>query len=114
MVKVDRELLKGSTRILLLSVLARREMYGYQLVKELEDVSDGAFVLNEGTLYPLLHAMEVDGLVQARWVGEEGSRQRKYYQITAEGRAKLKAKRKEWDFFSNAVSMVLDAKGVTV
>ena len=109
--KIDKELLKGSTRILLLSSLARREMYGYELIKELEEASNGAFLLNEGTLYPLLHALEAESLVEARWDGEEGKRQRKFYKITQSGRGLLKEKRKEWRFFRAAVDLVLETKG---
>lgn len=104
---VNKELLKGSTATLILTLLARKEMYGYELIKELEIVSGGLFELREGTLYPILHALESDGHVRSEWVGEEGTRQRKYYSITKTGRGLLKEKRQEWADFKSAVDKVV-------
>jgi DNA-binding PadR family transcriptional regulator len=104
---VNKELLKGSTNTLILTLLARKQMYGYELIKELEIISGGLFELREGTLYPLLHSLEQEGCVKPEWVGEEGSRQRKYYAITKTGRALLKEKQNEWAEFRNAVDKVV-------
>jgi PadR family transcriptional regulator PadR len=104
---VNKELLKGSTGTLILTLLARKEMYGYELIKELEIVSDGLFELREGTLYPILHSLEAEGHVQSEWVGDTGTRQRKYYSITKTGRGLLKEKRKEWADFKTAVDKVV-------
>jgi len=62
-----RELLKGSTETLILSLVSEVPMYGYQLVKEMEVRSSGYFHLKEGTLYPALHRLERDGLVEGTW-----------------------------------------------
>lgn len=70
-------------------------------------MSSGLFELREGTLYPILHALEEDGCVEAEWVGEEGERQRKYYYITKEGRALLKEKKSEWVRFRTAMDRVV-------
>src|SRR3954463_46391 len=104
---VNKELLKGSTGTLILTLLARKEMYGYELIKELEIVSGGLFELREGTLYPILHSLESDGHVRSEWVGEEGTRKRKYYSVTKSGRALLKEKRQEWADFKGAVDKVV-------
>jgi PadR family transcriptional regulator PadR len=113
--EISKELMKGSTVILVLTVLSRREKYGYELIKEIEHTSEGVFHLREGTLYPILHALESDGLVESSWVGEAGTRQRKYYRITRQGRAVLRKKREEWASFRSAVDRVLfgnaDLKG---
>src|SRR4051812_25604693 len=105
--KVNKELMKGSTMILVLSVISRREMYGYEIAKEIERHSEGVFSLNEGTLYPILHQLEADDLVESYWVGKEGTRQRKYYRIIEAGRAKLKEKTREWALFRSSVEQVL-------
>jgi PadR family transcriptional regulator, regulatory protein PadR len=105
--RISKELLKGSTVTLVLSVLSRKEMYGYEMVKEFERVTEGVFSLNEGTLYPILHSLESEGLVEASWVGKEGTRQRKYYRITKEGRHLLKERRKEWVLFRTSVEQIL-------
>jgi len=104
---VNKELLKGSTGTLILTLLSRKQMYGYELIKELEVLSEGLFELREGTLYPILHTLETNGHVKSEWVGEEGTRQRKYYSITKAGRLLLKEKRQEWINFKSAIDKVV-------
>ena len=105
--KVDRELLKGSTAILVLKLLDQEPMYGYQIIKKLETQSEGVFRFQEGTLYPVLHSMESQGWVDAFWEGNEGGRRRKYYRLTDAGHAQLQEKQQEWNLFSSAVNRVL-------
>ncbi|MBR2731268.1 MAG: helix-turn-helix transcriptional regulator [Clostridia bacterium] len=107
--KINKELSKGSNALMVLSVLARQEMYGYQIVKTIENASDETFVMNEGTLYPILHALEKDGALDAYWVEVEG-RKRKYYRITDKGRKELAKKKTEWESYATAVRKVLDVK----
>ena len=104
--KVSKELLKGSTGTLVLTVLSGKSMYGYELIKELDSRSDGVFALKEGTLYPILHAMEAENWVSAHWE-ESGGRKRKYYTVTEAGLKQLQAKKDEWQVFSGAVNAVL-------
>jgi PadR family transcriptional regulator, regulatory protein PadR len=105
--KINKELLKGSVATLALKGLSRREMYGYELIKEIEKVSEGAITFKEGTLYPILHALESDGSIQSRWEESEEGRKRKYYKLTEKGRKILQEKRSEWKAFRNAVDQVL-------
>jgi transcriptional regulator len=105
--KINKELLKGSVATLALKGLSRREMYGYELIKEIEKVSGGAIVFKEGTLYPVLHALEAEGAVQSRWEETEGGRRRKYYKLTQKGRKLLQEKRSEWKAFRAAIDQVL-------
>ncbi|MFS0727822.1 PadR family transcriptional regulator [Paenibacillus sp. 1P07SE] len=104
--KISKELLKGSTAILILSQLERSEMYGYELVKEIEKRSEGVFELKEGTLYPLLHALESEAWVESYW-SETHGRKRKYYRITERGLKGLQEKKKEWQTFRVAVERVV-------
>ncbi len=104
---INKELLKGSTATLVMQLLSRRRMYGYEIIKELEVMSSGVFELREGTLYPILHSLENDKHVVSEWVGEEGCRQRKYYQLTKTGKALLKEKKTEWINFRSAVDSVV-------
>lgn len=104
--KVNKELLKGSTGTLILTLLSKQDLYGYELIKELERSSDGTFVLKEGTLYPILHGMEAEQWVEAYWQEAEG-RKRKYYRLTDSGRRQLQEKKQEWQLFRNAVDRVL-------
>lgn len=103
----DRELLKGSTDALLLALLARQAMYGYQLVKELEQQSQGYFQFREGTLYPALHRLEEDGLVRGRWQPSPTGQQRRYYSLTDKGRTALRDRLSQWNGFARAVGLVL-------
>lgn len=86
--KVNKELLKGSTGMLILTLLDKQDLYGYQLIKELERMSEGTFALKEGTLYPILHSMETERWLESYWEEAEG-RKRKYYRITDSGRRQL-------------------------
>jgi DNA-binding PadR family transcriptional regulator len=105
--KINKELMKGSTVVLVLSVLSKKEMYGYEIMKEIEKRSEGVFHLTEGTLYPILHHLESEGLLKARWVGDLGTRRRKYYRITAEGKSMQEEKTQEWSLFRASVDQVL-------
>ena len=106
-----RELLKGSTETLLLSLLANEAMYGYQLVKEMDQRSSGYFRFKEGTLYPALHRLERDNVVEGKWETSPNGQDRRYYHITARGRARLEAMLKEWDSFTRAVNLVAQTNG---
>jgi len=106
-VKVNKELLKGSTVMLILSILSRKDMYGYGMIKEIDKRSRGVFELKEGTLYPILHSLEGEGMVESYWERSENGRKRKYYKITAKGRHQMKQREREWVIFSRAVGKVL-------
>jgi PadR family transcriptional regulator PadR len=90
---------KGSTEILLLKLLAEREMYGYEISQELIRRSGGYFETKEGLLYPTLHRMTQDGLLASEWRTSAEGRRRKYYRITRRGRAMLKERAAEWQEF---------------
>ncbi len=102
----SRELLKGAADTLVLSTFADAEMYGYQVVKELERRSEGFFRLKEGTLYPILHRLERQGLLAGRWQTMPNGSERRYYSLTARGRRALSDKLDEWETFAQAVGRV--------
>src|SRR5579884_3447546 len=102
----SRELLKGAADTLVLSTFAEGEKYGYQVVKELERRSEGFFQLKEGTLYPILHRLEKQGLLSARWQTMPNGSERRYYALTRAGRRALSDKLSEWQTFSSAVARV--------
>ncbi|MFC5530155.1 PadR family transcriptional regulator [Cohnella yongneupensis] len=103
---INKELLKGSTVIMILTMLSEQEMYGYEIIKEMERKSNGVFIFKEGTLYPILHGLETEDWVTSYWQTHD-SRKRKYYRITKSGQALLQEKVKEWNLFRNAVDGVL-------
>ncbi len=103
------ELKKGSVQLCLLALLAREQKYGFQVVKELRDLSDGFFDLKEGTLYPALRRLEERGFVQSHWVEPEaGGIPRKYYRITDKGRRALAEALEVWDRMSAGTRRVLE------
>lgn len=105
--KINKELLKGSTTVLILSLLNRKDMYGYEMIKEIEVKSKNVFSFKEGTLYPILHALEHENYIESYWDSSQGARKRKYYKITDHGKKILDEKEKEWKLFSSTVNNVL-------
>lgn len=103
---IDRELLKGSTNLLVLSVLKNENMYGYQMIKKIKEESENVFEFQEGTLYPILHKLEEKGLISSYW-DESSGKKRKYYAITDEGKKHLESKKEEWKLFSTKVNKVI-------
>lgn len=105
--KLDREILKGSTAILLLTLLQSGPMYGYQIVQEVKRRSEGDLDLKEGSLYPALHKLEEQGLVEGYWQERADGRQRRYYRLTPEGMAAAEERRSQWRTFETAMRRVL-------
>ena len=98
---------KGSTSLLVLALLSDEPMYGYQISQEMAQRSGGYFDMKEGLLYPLLHRMKRDGLLDSDWREATGARRRKYYAITAEGRKALQEQTDEWQLFMGKLQGVL-------
>lgn len=104
--KINKELLKGTTSMLVLRLLETENMYGYEMIKDLKERSESVFELKEGTLYPILHSLEENGLIDSYW-DESTAKKRKYYTITKEGRKHLKAQKEEWKIFSRGMNQVI-------
>ena len=104
--KINKELLKGSTKLVVLSLLEKENMYGYEMIRKLSEKSENVFELQEGTLYPILHSLEADNFITSYW-DNTGSKKRKYYSITNEGKKQLKEKKEEWKTFSSGVNQVI-------
>ena len=107
MKKADKTLLSGSASLLVLSLLAAEDMYGYQMIAQLEARSDHTFSMKEGTLYPILHNLEKEKAVTSYEKEATTGRVRKYYHITRPGLDLLGEKKEEWAVFSRAVNAVL-------
>lgn len=104
--KIGKELLKGSTDLLVLSVIEKENMYGYQIIKELKTKSENVFELQEGTLYPILHKLEEKQWISSYW-DEVAGKKRKYYSITKGGKKYLQEKKEEWKTFSDGINQVV-------
>ena len=105
--KINKELLKGSTTVLILSILNRKDMYGYEMIKEIDLRSKCIFSFKEGTLYPILHNLENANYIESYWDDSNSGRKRKYYKITDNGKKLLLEKESEWKLFSETVNSVL-------
>src|ERR1041385_72081 len=93
---LSKELVAASTVPLVLSILAEGENYGYALIQRVREVSAGNIEWTEGMLYPVLHWMEEQGLIESDWREAETGRKRKYYRLRKEGRKALQTERRQW------------------
>jgi DNA-binding PadR family transcriptional regulator len=91
---------------LVLAIVADQPLHGYAVIEELKRRSGGVFDLPEGTVYPVLHRLEADGLLASAWSSGDG-RRRRVYRLTRRGRGALETRRGEWEQFSHAVAGVL-------
>ena len=108
--KTNPEFMTGIPELLILRLLSDREMYGYELVRAIQDATGAAITLGEGVVYPILHSLEERACLKARSKPVNG-RTRVYYATTAEGRKRLGAMIGEWQRISSAVASVVGGSG---
>lgn len=107
--KYESQMKKGVLDMLVLKLLSKEEMYGYQLISELKVKSRERFLLKEGTLYPILYRLEDDGLVKSYWREAKGKGvPRKYYEITEEGQDTLKEITQLWVEICSSTAMIME------
>jgi PadR family transcriptional regulator, regulatory protein PadR len=94
--EINKDLVAASSTPIVLAILAEQDSYGYAILKRVRELSGGSMEWTDGMLYPVLHRLERLGHVEARWEAAESGRRRKYYRITASGRAQLEEERKQW------------------
>jgi transcriptional regulator len=107
---LDRELKKGSAELLILSLLEARPRHGYEISKMIETRSQGRLRFHIASLYPLLYRLEERGWLEGRWVEKPGTRRRRFYRLTREGRKVLAAQRDNWLEFIEAVALITGMK----
>ncbi len=93
---LTKELVAASTVPLVLSVLTEGENYGYALIQRVRELSSGKIEWTEGMLYPVLHWMEHEKLLESEWREAETGRKRKYYRLRKEGRKALREEKQRW------------------
>jgi transcriptional regulator len=104
-------ILPGTVAFLALAALARGgRMHGFELLRWIEEASNGSLLLEEGALYPALHRLEKRGWLEAEWAVSEKGRRAKYYKLTAEGRRAFNSEAREWDRYVEAVARVVDGE----
>ena len=106
--RTDKTLLSGNTTMLILKLLEQKDMYGYQIIEELANQSDNTFHLKTGTLYPLLHSLENDSMIESYDEKADSARIRKYYHLTNLGKTLLTNKEEEWTSYAKAVNHILE------
>jgi len=94
--KITKDLVAASAVPLILSVLKDGESYGYAIIQRVRALSGGAIEWTDGMLYPVLHRLEAQGLIQAHWGKSEAGRKRKYYALKNEGRKALATQKEQW------------------
>ena len=111
--KID-QMRKGTTTVAILKLLVDEgePLHGYEIIRRLEARSQGYFRFKEGLIYPSLHRMEHDGLLESQWLGEPGTRRRKVYTITDKGHHQLKVEMQRWQTFSQRMDQLLGLEAV--
>lgn len=95
--RIGKDLVAASAMPLVLAILDEGESYGYAILKQINELSDGELEWTDGMLYPLLHRLNRLGYVEARWDSPPGGRRRRYYRITHAGRRALSEQRRQWE-----------------
>jgi PadR family transcriptional regulator, regulatory protein PadR len=103
----NTELVGSTTEMLVLKLLSERQMYGYEIIQIVNDLTNGEFNWKEGTLYPVLHRLEGAGYLATEWQMGDTGKNRKYYRLTAKGTKRVESKVEEWTRFSRSVNAVL-------
>ncbi|HUP97860.1 MAG TPA: helix-turn-helix transcriptional regulator [Usitatibacter sp.] len=94
--EINKDLVAASATSLILAIVAEGDTYGYAILKRVSELSQGHLLWTDGMLYPVLHRLERQGHIDGEWGAAESGRKRKYYRITAQGRAQLAQQRQQW------------------
>jgi transcriptional regulator len=103
------DLLQGTLDMLLLKALQLEPLHGYAIARRVQQLSEDALRVEEGSLYPALHRIEERGFVESDWGTSENNRRAKYYRLTRAGRKRLEAEAGEWKRLSLAITRVMEA-----
>lgn len=108
-----KDMVAASAKPLLLSILAEGESYGYEIIQKVRALSGGQIEWSDGMLYPVLHRLERDGLIESEWKEAETGRQRKYYFISSDGHKALRTERQQWLTVHNTLGKLWNIRPVT-
>ena len=110
MSKQKSDLLQGTLDMLILKTLATGEMHGWGISQRIQQVSQGALSINQGSLYPALYRLEEQGWIASEWGSSENNRQAKYYKLTRAGRKQLAEEQANWERLSVAINLILQTE----
>ena len=111
--EINKDLVAASGTTLILAIIAEGDSYGYAILKRVAELSGGELKWTDGMLYPVLHRLERQGHVEGKWGTAESGRRRKYYRITAPGRAQLAQQREQWQMVDAALRNIWLALSIT-
>ena len=103
------EVLKGTLDLLVLRTLKRGALHGYGVAQRIEELTEGAFHVQAGSLFPALYRLEREGYLDATWSDTENNRRAKYYALTAAGRRKLGEEMRNWTRVADGIARLLEA-----
>ena len=101
------DLLPGTLDLLILRTLQKDALHGWAISERIQEISEEVLQINQGSLYPALHRLELQGWLQAEWKVSELGRRAKYYRLTSTGRRQLSVEAREWERMSNAIKRVM-------
>ena len=104
----EGELVQGTLDMLILKTLARGALHGYGIAQSIQQISDEVLRVEEGSLYPALHRLELDGMVDSEWGQSANNRRAKYYSLTARGRKQLQTETSNWQRLAGAIARVME------
>jgi PadR family transcriptional regulator PadR len=102
---VDKEIMKGSIDILILSIINKQDNYGYEIAKCIKEKSEGIYAMGEGTLYPALKRLEEKELIESYWQESKLTGKRKYYKITSDGKKTLNERISQWNKVTSLINI---------
>ena len=102
------DLLQGTLDLLILKTLALEPMHGWGIANRIQQVSNDALQIGQGSLYPALHRLEYKGWIKAEWANSENNRRAKFYSLTRAGKKQLEAELSNWDRLNTAITLVLE------
>ncbi|MDF2699895.1 MAG: transcriptional regulator PadR family [Haloplasmataceae bacterium] len=104
---ISKDLTAASATPLLLAILKEQDSYGYEIIKRIKEISHNEMEWTEGMLYPVLHRLEEQQLIESYWKSSESGRKRKYYHLKEAGLEELNNQIKQWDIVHFAISETL-------
>jgi DNA-binding PadR family transcriptional regulator len=111
---VSKELVAASSRGLVLSILAEGPSYGYAIIQRVRELSGEALQWTDGMLYPVLHRLEKEGLIESEWQTADSGRERKYYSLTNSGRKAKAKEQNDWLAIHNTMARLWKIKPVSI
>lgn len=105
---ISKNLTAASTKPIILGILRKGSSYGYLIIKQIKELSEGKMKYSDGMLYPVLHRLEKEGSIKSNWTMNGASRPRKYYEITELGKQEFQAERAQWTQVNEVLNTLWD------